>query len=220
VGKLAERFNPKIFCSDVAAASLKGFQGVSPALITEVKAGEVIHEEALTVEVLKGVHVDFTKEYNRITGRDLPDSGEDPMATIKKALHVVFGTDHVPDQLWDWMVQYPQGDQLNFVFEPTNGRRIYMAGSYPDPNVIEVAQQAEAYITLLQVLPGRTLQGLEQQTASLAMASGCKIVIPQHYDTLFEGSEKTDLTELKKILEEKTDIIFQELVPGRWYSFD
>ena len=73
---------------------------------------------------------------------------------------------------------------------------------------------------MLQVLPGRTLRGLEQQTASLATASGCDIVVPQHYDPLFEGSEKTDLTELKRILEEKTDIIFQELVPGRWYSFD
>jgi len=220
VGKLAERFNPKIFCSDVAAASLKEFQGVSPSLITEVKAGQVIHEEDLAIEVLKGVHVDFTKEYKRITGHDLPDSEKDPMTTIKKALNVVFGTDRVPDQFGDWMVQYPQGDQLNFVFEPTDGRRIYMAGSYPDTGVIEVAQQAEAYITLLQVLPGRTLRGLEQQTASLAMASGCDIVVPQHYDPLFEGSEKTDLTELKRILEEKTDIIFQELVPGRWYDFD
>ena len=220
VGKLAERFNPKIFCSDVAAASLKEFQGVSPALITEVKAGEVIHEEALTVEILKGLHVDFNKEYKRITGDDLTFNEADPMDVIKKAVHVVFGTNNLPDQFGEWMAQYPQGDQLNFVFDLLNDKRIYMAGSYPDPNIIEVAQRAEAYITLLQVLPGRTLRGLEQQTASLAMASGCKIVIPQHYDPLFEGSELTDLTELKRILEEKTDIAFQELVPGRWYSFD
>ncbi len=114
----------------------------------------------------------------------------------------------------------PVLNEMNFVFDPAGGRRIYMAGSYPDPSIIEAAHRARAYITLLQVLPGNILRGLEEQTANLAMASGCKIVVPQHHDPLLEGAKKTDLTELKRILAEKADIIFKEFVPGKWYDFD
>ncbi len=220
VGKLAKRFNPKIFCSHVVAGSLMESLGVAPGLITRVKAGEVIREEGLLVEVLEGFHVDFAKEYKRLTGHDLTTGGRDPMAMIKKAIMLVFGSERVPEQFSDWMIKYPQGDQLNFVFDPAGGRRIYMAGSYPDPSIIEAAHRARAYITLLQVLPGNILRGLEEQTANLAMASGCKIVVPQHHDPLLEGAKKTDLTELKRILAEKADIIFKEFVPGKWYDFD
>jgi len=59
VGKLANRFSPKILCSDVTASSLIEHQGVEPVLITRVKAGDVIQEEGLSVEVVRGVHVDF-----------------------------------------------------------------------------------------------------------------------------------------------------------------
>jgi L-ascorbate metabolism protein UlaG (beta-lactamase superfamily) len=132
----------------------------------------------------------------------------------------MFDTDWLPEQFKDWMTKYPQGEQLNFVFALSGGRRIYMAGSYPDPSLIEVAQQARAHITLLQVLPGNTLRGMEEQTARIAIASECKIVVPQHHDPLLRGAKETDLSELKRILDEKSDIVFQEFVPGQWYEFD
>jgi len=219
VGKLATRFNPKIFCSDVAAASLTRVQGVNSDLITTVKPGDVVRKEGLTVEVLRGMHVDFASEYRRLTGRNL-ERGVEPMSVVKEGLRVMLGTDHVPDRFEEWMGKYPAGEQLNYVFEPAGGRRLYMAGSYPAPSVIEEAKKARTYITLLQVLPGRTVGGMEEQIANLAIASGCKIVIPQHHDPLFRGSVETDLSELKRILAARSDIIFQELVPGRWYTFD
>ena len=219
-GKLANRFSPKICCSDVAASSLIGHQGVDPALINRVKAGDVIREEALSVEVVRGVHVDFATEYRRLTGHHLVEGTNKPMSISKKSIKEIFDTDWVPEQFGDWMAKYPQGEQLNFVFEPTGGKRIYMAGSYPDPSLIAVAQQARAYITLLQVLPGNTLRGMEEQTARMAIASGCKIVVPQHHDPLLRGAKDTDLSELKRILDEKSDIIFKEFVPGVWYKFD
>jgi hypothetical protein len=43
--------------------------------------------------------------------------------------------------------------------------------------------------------------------------------VPQHHDPLLPGAKETDLSELKRILAEKTDIVFQELVPGEWYNF-
>ena len=147
------------------------------------------------------------------------DEGPDPKAMIEKALMEMMGTDQAPNQLLEWMSKYPQGEQLNFVFEPVGGKRIYMAGSYPDPEVIEEAKKAKTHITLLQVLPGKTLAGIEEQVAQLAIASGCKIAVPQHHDPLFPGAIETDLSELKKIMEEKTDIDFMELVPGEWYDF-
>jgi L-ascorbate metabolism protein UlaG (beta-lactamase superfamily) len=128
-------------------------------------------------------------------------------------------TDQIPEQFPEWMGKYPQGEQLNFVFEPVGGKRIYMAGSYPDPEVIEEAKKAKAHITLLQVLPGKSLAGIEDQVAQLAIASECKIAIPQHHDPLLPGAIKTDLSGLKRIMEEKTDIDFMELVPGEWYNF-
>ena len=94
-----------------------------------------------------------------------------------------------------------------------------MAGSYPDPSLIEVARRAKAHITLLQVLPGNTLQGLEEQTARMAMASGCKIVVPQHHDALFKGAKPTDLSKLKKFITENSNIVFKEFSPGVWYEF-
>jgi L-ascorbate metabolism protein UlaG (beta-lactamase superfamily) len=220
VGKLTRRFDCKIFCSEVAAGSLMRFQQVPPDRITPVRPGQVVHEQGLTVEVLKGVHVDFAKEYRRLTGQDFEIDPADPLEGIKRAIRAMAGSDRVPDRFVEWMERYPQGEQLNFVLEPVGGKRIYMAGSYPDPEVIEAAGQANAHITLLQVLPGKTLAGLEEQTVSLAMASGCSIAIPQHHDPLLEGAEETDLGELRRIFAEKTDILFKELVPGKWYSFD
>ncbi len=220
VGKLTKRYKPKIFCSDVVASSLTGHQGVPPELITRVKWGEIIREEGLKVEVLKGYHVEFAKEYKRVTGEDMAGDGPEPLSMIKKAVTALFGSDRFPEQFADWMKWYPQGEQLNFVFDPAGGRRIYMAGSYPEPSIIQVAKQAKAHITLLQVLPGNILPGLEEQTASLAMASGCQIAVPQHHDPLMEGARKVDLTQLKRIFTERTDITFQEFLPGKWYSFD
>jgi L-ascorbate metabolism protein UlaG (beta-lactamase superfamily) len=220
VGKLAERFSPRIFCSDAAARSLLKFQGVSPALLRMVKPGEIIREKDLTVEVLQGFHVDFSKEYKRLTGDELPKDPADPTGIVKEARVALFGSDKVHDQFSDWMNMYPQGEQLNFVFDPVGGRRIYMAGSYPDPSAIETAQQAKAHITLLQVLPGNILPGLEEQVVDLAMASGCSVAIPQHHDPLMEGARETDLSELKRIFAEKTDIVFKDLAPGKWYTFE
>lgn len=62
VGKLAGRFKPKIFCSDLVAKSLITHQNVPSEPITRLVAGWIIHEEGLRVEVLKGYHVDFAKE--------------------------------------------------------------------------------------------------------------------------------------------------------------
>jgi L-ascorbate metabolism protein UlaG (beta-lactamase superfamily) len=182
VGKLAARFRPKIFCNDQAADSLIQRQGVAPHLITRIKVGNVIREKGLAVEVVQGVHANFAAEYKRLTGNDLLRGISDLEFVGKRALREIFETDWLPEQFKDWMVNYPQGEQLNFIFEPAGGQRVYMAGSYPDPSLIEVARRAKAHITLLQVLPGNTLQGLEEQTARMAIASGCKIVVPQHHN--------------------------------------
>jgi len=219
VGKLARRFRPKIFCNEVTAESLITHQGVTDSLIKRVKPGDTIREEDLTVQVLHGVHVDFGREYLRLTGRELAEEGPDPKAMIKKALMAVMETDQIPEHFPEWMGKYPQGEQLNFVFDPSGGKRIYMAGSYPDPEVIEEAKKAKADITLLQVLPGKTLAGIEDKVAELAIASGCRIAVPQHHDPLLPGAIKTDLSQLKRIMKEKTDMDFMELVPGEWYSF-
>lgn len=219
-GKLAARFRPKIFCNEEAARSLVQHQGVDEALIACIKAGDVVREAGLTVEVLKGVHVDFFSEYRRLTGRELVDGVTDMDATIKKGLHAILGVDAVPPRLRGWMEKYPQGEQLNFVFAPVGGKRIYMAGSYPDPAVIETAENAKADITLLQVLPGKSLSGLEEQTARFAFASGCSVVIPQHHDPLIEGAEIPDLAILRNIVAQHGNIVFRELVPGEWYAYD
>ncbi len=216
VGKLTARFKPKIFCNEATANSLIQYQQVDPALITPVKAGDVITQEGLIAEVVRGVHVEFAKEYSRLTGKNLFNG----KSTIKNVLMEIFGTDWLPEQINDWMAKYPPGEHLNFVFEPRGGRRIYMAGTYPDPGLFEVAEKARAYITLLQVMGGKLLCGLEEQTARLAIASGCRVVVPQHHDPLFRGAKKTDLTLLRKIVSERSDIVFQEFIPGQWYEIE
>lgn len=219
-GKLALHFKPKIFCNEATASSLIHHQRVNPGLITPLKAGDNIQEKGLGIEVVRGIHVDIAAEFRRLTGRELFDGGTDLMSIVKKGLWEILDTDWVPEQFGEWMTKYPQGEQLNFIFEMAGSKRIYMAGTYPDPSVIEMAKQAKAYITLLQVLPGRILCGLEEKTADLAIASGCQIVVPQHHDPLVRGAMRTDLSRLRKILTEKSDIIFQEFTPGEWYKFD
>lgn len=54
----------------------------------------------------------------------------------------------------------------------------------------------------------------------LSMASGCSIAVSQHHAPLLEGAKETDLSELKRIFAEKTDIVFKELAPGKWYTFE
>jgi L-ascorbate metabolism protein UlaG (beta-lactamase superfamily) len=219
-GKLASRFRPRIFCNEAAARSLAQHQGVDDELITRITAGDTIHEAGLAVEVLRGVHVDFLSEYRRITGTELLDGTTDMDAAIRKGLREILGTDQVPPKFREWMEKYPPGEQLNFVFDPVGGKRIYMAGSYPDPGLIEVAKHAKAHITLLQVLPGKSLNGLEEQTACFAVASGCSIAVPQHHDPLLAGAATPNLSRLRQILARSGQIVFQEFMPGRWYTYD
>jgi L-ascorbate metabolism protein UlaG (beta-lactamase superfamily) len=115
------------------------------------------------------------------------------------------------------MEKFPQGEQLNYVFQADQGPRIYMAGTRPDPNQIKIAGDVRADITLLQVPPANALKGLEKSTAELAIASGCRMCVPQHHDPLLRGAKKTDLSILKTLL---SGIWFHELVPGKWYIFD
>jgi len=221
VGKLAERFSPEIFCSDVTARSLIEVQGVDPGLISRVTPGDRIQRKGLDVDVIQALHVDFASEYRRLTGHDLSEHVPvEPMTTVKEALKVMLGTDQVPERFEEWMTTYPGGEQLNYVFEPDGGKRVYMAGTYPHADIIKAAEAARAYITLLQVLPGNTVRGMEEQIARLARASGCRIAIPQHHDPLFEGSKQTDLSELKRLIVDTSEIDFQELIPGGWYVFD
>lgn len=219
VGKLAERFSPEIFCSDVAAHSLIELQAVDPGLITRITRGDRLQRQGLKVEVMEGFHVDFAGEYQRLTGRALPTNTE-PVTAVKEALMVMLGTDQVPEQFEEWMTRYPGGEQLNFVFEPMGGKRVYMAGTYPHPDIVEAAKKANAHITLLQILPGNTVHGMEEQIAGLAVASGCNIAIPQHHDPLFQGGVETDLGNLKRIITDTSQIDFQELVPGKWHAYD
>jgi hypothetical protein len=137
---------------------------------------------------------------------------------IGRGLREILGTDRVPPRFREWMDSYPAGEQLNFLFDPEGGRRIYLAGSYPAPGLIDVAGKTRAYLTLLQVLPGRGLSGREEQTARLAAASGCSIAVPQHHDPLVPGAVVPDLSRLQQLLTEK-HITLQEFVPGQWYEF-
>jgi hypothetical protein len=93
-----------------------------------------------------------------------------------------------------------------------------MAGSYPDPSLIEVARRSGSFMTLLQVIPGKTLQGLEEQTVQFGLASGGRIIVPQHHDPLMVGGDPTDLTKLRSLFE-KHDVAFVEFQPGQWYAY-
>lgn len=219
VGSLVKRFNSKIYCSQEVSQSLKQWQDIDSRSFQPITAGDTVKETGFTAEVIHGVHVDFFAEYKRLTGNNLPlDSNADFKTTIQKALESLMGSVILPDQFETWMTQYPGGEQLNFVFDLGGGNRIYMAGSYPDPSLIEVSKKTHASIMLLQVLSGKTLRGLEEKTAQFALASGAKTIVPQHHDPLFLGSERTDLQELKGILR-LHDINFIEFLPGKWYQF-
>lgn len=205
VGNLAKRFSPKIFCSDTTADALIAHQDIDPKCFTVIHAGDVVKETDLSVSVVKGMHVDLSK-------MTIPS---DKKETIRASdLSFPF------EKLGEWMRQYPGGEQLNFIFDPAGGERIYMAGTYPDPSLMDVAKTARADITLLQIMSGNILMGLEEQTLQMAVASGCKILIPQHHDQLMPGAPKTDLTHFKQLVRDTTDIEFRELDPGRWYTFN
>ncbi len=220
VGKLVQRFNPEIFCSQEVAGALSHHQNIEPERFTHITVGDVIDRDRMRAEVLQGVHVDFVATYKRITGGDLfEDAGGDFEKGMRMALEASLGPEAAPpDQMQEWMLQYPQGEQLNFVLEIDGGKRIYMAGSYPDPSLMEIAKSARAYMTLLQVLAGNTLKGLEQQTVEFGLASGAEIIVPQHHDPLMEGAQPGDLGKVKELFE-KHNVRFEEFTPGQWYQF-
>ena len=215
-GKLAARFNPIIYCSQLVSESLSIHLGVNSDQIRTVTAGDIVRVNGMTIEVIQGTHVDFISDYKRLTGKEFQ-----PETPIKEAIETTitktFETDWRPPRIEEWMEKFPQGEQLNYVFEPDQGPRVYMAGTRPDPNQIKIAGDVQADITLLQVPPANALKGLEKSTADLAIASGCQVCVPQHHDPLLKGAKKTDLSILKTLL---SGIRFQELVPGKWYVFD
>ena len=215
-GKLAARFNPLIYCSQLVSDSLSLHLGVNSDQIRTVTAGEIVRAYGLTIEVIQGTHVDFISDYNRLTGKEFQ-----PDTPIKDAIETTmtktFETDWRPPRIEEWMEKFPQGEQINFVIQLDQGPRIYMAGTRADEDQIRIAGTVNADITLLQVPPANALKGLEKPTADLAIASGCQVCVPQHHDRLLRGAKKTDLSTLKTLL---SDIRFQELVPGKWYVFD
>jgi L-ascorbate metabolism protein UlaG (beta-lactamase superfamily) len=215
-GKLAARFNPIIYCSQLVSESLAVHLGVNSDQVRTVTAGDIVRVNGMTIEVIQGTHVEFISDYKRLTGKEFQ-----PETPVKEAIEttitMTFETDWRPPRIGEWMEKFPQGEQLNYVFEPDQGPRVYMAGTRPDPNQIKIAGDVQADITLLQVPPANALKGLEKSTADLAIASGCRVCVPQHHDPLLKGAKKTDLGTLKTLL---SGIRFQELVSGKWYVFD
>ena len=215
-GKLAARFNPIIYCSQFVSESLTVHLGVNSDQVRTVTAGDIVRVNGMTIEVIQGTHVEFISDYKRLTGKEFQ-----PETPVKEAIEttvtMTFETDWRPPRIEEWMAKFPQGEQLNYVFEPDQGPRVYMAGTRPDPNQIKIAGDVQADITLLQVPPANALKGLEKSTADLAIASGCRVCVPQHHDPLLKGAKKTDLGTLKTLL---SGVRFQELVSGKWYVFD
>ena len=73
-------------------------------------------------------------------------------------------------------------------------------------------------MTLLQVIPGRTLQGMEEQVVKFGLASGAQIIVPQHHDPLMMGADPSDLSKLRSLFD-RHDVEFLEFIPGRWYAY-
>ncbi len=220
VGKLVRKFNSRVYCSREVSQTLINHQEIDPEFFHPITAGDVIKNEGFSTEVVRGVHVDFVAEYHRLTGGDLlTDFGDDFQTAVKKALEASFGPVTLPDDFDKWMTRYPGGEQLNFVFDLGNGNRIYMAGSYPDPGLVEVAADTRASVMLLQVMPGNTLNGLESQTVQFALASGAGVIVPQHHDPLIQGARPSDLSELKRLFS-LHGVSLMEFEPGRWYTFE
>lgn len=215
VGKLAARFNSRVFASSEAVEAVTAKLGVDPAAAASLTAGDRVKLAGLAVEVLSGIHVDLGAEFRRLTGKEPP--GGDPSVVAGAAAKALFDTDWLPPEFTSWLRDFPAGEQLNYVFDFQEGPRVYMAGTRPDLETIGLAETARADITLLQVLPGRTLIGKEEETAALAAASGCRMVIPQHHDALLKGAHCTDLSRLTGILDKKYGIELRELEPGRWF---
>ncbi len=222
VGKLAERFAPPIYCNQTTAAALLEHQGVKEGLLNRLRAADAVELPGFKIEVLPGVHTQVAAEFERLLGRKMPapEDFDDPVERLKTIIKAMNGTDQIPDQYPTWRKMYTGGEQLNFVFEGNDGQRIYMAGSYPDPRVRATAKKVRATVTLLQCMSANKMRGIEQETADVAIASGCKTVIPQHHDPIYKGACKTDLSKLKRILTEQSDIAFLEMTPGLWYTFE
>lgn len=220
VDKLVRRFHSRVYCSKEVSESLARQQQLKPENFYPVTAGDVISNPGFSTEVLRGVHVDFVAEYHRLTGGNLlTDFGDDFKTAVQKALEASLGPVSLPADFDKWMNQYPGGEQLNYVFDLGAGHRIYMAGSYPDPGLIDVAAKTRASMMLLQVMAGKTLCGLEPQTVQFALASGAKVIVPQHHDPLIQGAMPSDVSELKRLFG-MHDVNFMEFEPGRWYTFE
>lgn len=102
VGKLVRRFEPKVFCNQTAAEALARHQGVDPQRLHMLRVGDRVEEPNLTIEVLRGVHVDFAKEHKRLTGKDL---NSEPGAGGQARR--VFGPVRLPAKMSEWMANYP-----------------------------------------------------------------------------------------------------------------
>lgn len=220
IGKLARRFSPVIYCSKTTARSLEKHLSVAPNLIRTITQFDTIDTGNMTVDVVPGIHVDIVAEYSRLSRQDAikGDIKKMDFSQLKKMMRVIMETDWMPDRIEEWMAHFPPGEQLNFVFSIPGCPVIYMAGTFPSQDIKKNARHINADITLLQVLTGNSLKGMEKATMELAIASGCKTVVPQHHDLLLKGAVQTDLTILKQMFEKENEITFQEFVPGKWYE--
>lgn len=220
-GKVIENFAPRIFCNKTTAENLIEYQGIAPESINTVQDGDVLNLEEVAVEVILGHHTNFDEEYRRIFKETppAPEDFENYDEWIQFKSHVMHGTKTYPKNMLEIKANYKGGEQLNFVFVDNGGVRIYVAATYPTQKVMHRSKQVRAHITILQCQPGDRLKGIEKETAQIAMNSGCELVIPSHFDSIYPEGVKTDLSVLKSIIEHNK-IRFLEPIPSLSYGIE
>lgn len=115
---MEEQFKPEIFCSQEVADALVQHQKIDPGRFTCVTAGDVVEKEGFRTAVLKGMHVDFVSEYQRITGGDVvADSEGDFHEMIEIGARALLGPVTLPEHFEEWMTKYPGGEQLSLDME-------------------------------------------------------------------------------------------------------
>ena len=191
---LAEKFKPRVLCGELTAPLLLQWSDMCPTSLYPMSANLELDFNTVRIKALFGRH---TSRADRVSTH----------LERYKRLSIVAG-----DEGMSQLALYGILEYRNYLFTTPEGTKLLVWGNELTPDQCNILRELRPDIAIMQLT-----RNSPEETASLCMEMGTRVVIPSHYDY---AKDHTDLAEeLQRVLAVRAPEIRCVLPPyGEWVS--